>query len=316
MDINEQQECFRRYLAGTASAKEREWVEAWYAAFDQLPDHTVAAKATDAKKQIIYQKISQRIEGRSWMYSWTKWAVAACALLALGVLIWQLNQRPGLGGVPDTIVSTAAGERRSIRLNDSSVIWLNGGSQLRYTADYGKHKREIWLEKGEVFFDVTPNTRMPFVVNAHALQVKVLGTSFNVDAFPNQDVAIGVRSGKVQVSHAEQVLGTLGMGDQLYFRRNKGVASLSRMDAKWIASWQQNKMELENVDFKTLRQTIAEFYGVPLRSIGKGLDDYRFTLVLDRAVSIEETLEIIAAIHQIGYRKETDGTITIYPSTP
>lgn len=316
MDINEQQECFRRYLAGTASAKEREWVEAWYAAFDELPDHTVAAKATDAEKQIMYQKISQRIEGRSWIYSWTKWAVAACALLVLGVLISQLNQWSGLGGVPDTIISTAMGERRSIQLSDSSVIWLNGGSQLRYAANYGKHKREIWLEKGEVFFDVAPNAEVPFIVNAHALQIKVLGTSFNVDAFPNQDVAIGVRNGKVQVSHTGQVLGTLAGGDQLYFRRSRGVASWSRVDAKWIGGWQQDKMELENVDFETLRKTMADFYGVPLRSTGKGLDQYRFTLVLDRAVSIEKTLEIIAAIHQIDYRKETDGTLTIYPSTP
>jgi ferric-dicitrate binding protein FerR (iron transport regulator) len=91
------------------------------------------------------------------------------------------------------------GSKSRIVLPDSSSIWMNAGSKLRYSSAFNRTEREVYIE-GEAYFTVTRNEDKPFFVRTSAVTLKVLGTSFNVKAYPEEDnVETTVESGSVQV---------------------------------------------------------------------------------------------------------------------
>jgi ferric-dicitrate binding protein FerR (iron transport regulator) len=91
------------------------------------------------------------------------------------------------------------GSKSMITLPDSSSIWLNAGSKLRYSSAFNKTEREVSIE-GEAYFKVARNEQKPFFVKSSTVTLKVLGTSFNIKAYPEEDhVETTVESGSVQV---------------------------------------------------------------------------------------------------------------------
>ena len=96
-------------------------------------------------------------------------------------------------------ISASATTVKSVTLPDGSLVSLNSNTHLTYPTRFGKNTREITIE-GEAFFEVTPNKEKPFIIHAGTAQVKVLGTSFNVRAYPGaREMEVIVRTGRVQV---------------------------------------------------------------------------------------------------------------------
>ncbi len=84
-------------------------------------------------------------------------------------------------------VSTRNGSRTQIQLLDGSTVWLNAGSKLNYGKDFGQKQREVYLT-GEAFFDVVKNPHKPFIIHTKAIDVRVLGTQFNVRSYPTDKI--------------------------------------------------------------------------------------------------------------------------------
>lgn len=312
MDSKKQREIFRRYLRGTASPDEKIWVEAWYAAFDDLPDKDVAPEAVDEAKTHITYAVFHRLHKRPRTYRLMRWAVAACVFAGIGIGGYLfVFQRPGQTAY--VAVSTGADEQRVLFLPDSTQLWLNAGTEIRYLPQtYAKKRREIWLKKGEVFLEAAPNERAPLLVYWEELQVKVLGTAFNVHAQQDNTLEVGVRQGKVAVHRGEQSLGVLTKGMQLRYDRAKDIAYKYHHATDRIASWQMDKLALENASFTELKNALHEFYGVKITAGSPHVTRLRFTMEVERRATAAQTLEVVCAIHNLKLRKEVDGTITLY----
>lgn len=313
MDSKKQREIFRKYLRGTASPDEKVWVEAWYAAFDDLPDKDVTPEAVDEAKTYLTHEVFRRLHKRPRTYRLMRWMVAACLFAGIGIGGYLLVfQQPGPIGY--TVVSTGADERRVLFLADSTQLWLNAGTEIRYSPQaYGKKRREIWLEKGEMFLEVAPNKQVPLLVYWDDLEVKVLGTAFNVrEQQQDNALEVGVRRGKVSVHRGGQSLGVLTKGMQLRYDRAKEVAYKYHHATDRIAIWQMDKLTLENASFTELKNALHEFYGVTITAGSSPIAGLRFTMELERAAIPAQTLEVVCAIHNLKLRKEADGTITLY----
>ena len=101
-------------------------------------------------------------------------------------------------------ISVAYGEQKRLILPDSSEVWLNAGSSILYPETFAKDKRLVMLD-GEAYFSVKKDTVSPFIVETSQLSVKVLGTRFNVKAYPNDEkITTTLTSGKVEVSVRSQ----------------------------------------------------------------------------------------------------------------
>ncbi|HVW62489.1 MAG TPA: FecR domain-containing protein, partial [Puia sp.] len=133
-----------------------------------------------------------------------RWWMAAAAVLVLGVaggLLYRGQRHPNIAAtspVPtahDKEITTRYGTRNFLELPDGSKLWLNAGSKVKYAED----RRELTLE-GEAFFDVKHDPDHPFIIHTGKLDVRVLGTSFNVKAYPNDStIETTLIKGKVEI---------------------------------------------------------------------------------------------------------------------
>lgn len=119
-------------------------------------------------------------------------AVAAVILLVAGIAVWQFvfNRNPY------STLETARLGRDSVVLADGSKIFLHGSSRVRYATSMKGDKREVWLAKGEAYFEITKDPQHPFIVHTNSTAVEVLGTSFDV-RITNTGVSVAVATGKV-----------------------------------------------------------------------------------------------------------------------
>ena len=143
----------------------------------------------------------RRLPGRWWM------AAAAVLVLAVAVgLLFHGQQRSsGIAGTApvqtghDKEITTRYGTRSFIELPDGSKLWLNAGSRVKYAEGFAGGQRELTLV-GEAFFDVKHDPEHPFIIHTGKLDVKVLGTSFNVKAYPNDGtIETTLINGKVEI---------------------------------------------------------------------------------------------------------------------
>ncbi len=151
-------------------------------------------------------------------------------------------------------------------LSDGTKVHLNSGSVLEYPSTFADSKREVYL-KGEAFFEVTKDNNRPFMVNSEEVKTTVLGTEFNVRAYPDEDhIAVAVREGKVAVSNA-------GSLDQPYehiitanqkstYSKSDKVAVKERFDDMDVFSWTRGVLIFKNANTKEIFQTLERWYGV------------------------------------------------------
>lgn len=158
-----------------------------------------------ADARLIWDEIEEKTKTRP-LRRWVVFARAAVFLLLLGgaasYYFFRSTERDGYGRLAPQlglteVVNTSAGVRR-IELPDHSVVLLRPASKLSYGATFDGDKREVYLS-GEAFFEVTKNPEKPFLVYANYVVTRVIGTSFTIRAFPEKNVVVSVRTGKVTV---------------------------------------------------------------------------------------------------------------------
>ena len=178
-------------------------------------------------------------------------------------------------------VSARAGERKSVVLPDGSVAELNALSQLTYKENLEGKNRDISLA-GEAFFKVKPDKQHPFIVHTGKLDVKVLGTSFNVKSYEGDArTRVTVATGKVSVQNRAQkdeAIFELLPGDQLIFDHTSAAFTRRKVASDEVADWQQQVLSFE---FQTLREICAELervYEVTFQLRNAKLAEKRFQL--------------------------------------
>ncbi len=210
------------YFAGEADAVERAQVESWAAQSDENRKYfehskkawdTSAALLSDTRfdTNAAWNKLHSKIQQTSVQPAKRNytWAAAASVLLIIGVAIVFVLMKESTTDIQNLVVASQT-EVVIDTLPDGSTISLNRNSQIDYPSAFTGDIREVSL-KGEAFFNVSHDAEHPFIVHTDRMEVKVLGTSFNVRAYDNDSVHVSVETGKVQcVAHGDTVIITPG----------------------------------------------------------------------------------------------------------
>lgn len=138
---------------------------------------------------------------------WTFYAIASMAVLALILLLYPFGQSSNTGN-PNLLganeISIAKGSRTKIQLPDGSMVWINSGSKLTYDGTFSATNREVNLE-GEAYFDVTKDAAHPFIVHTAGIDIKVLGTAFNIKAYSAEPtIEATLIHGAIEVTNKNQ----------------------------------------------------------------------------------------------------------------
>ncbi|MBX2925273.1 MAG: FecR family protein [Chitinophagaceae bacterium] len=232
------------------------------------------------------------------------------------------------------VYETNYGEKKTIWLPDSSKVILNARSTLRTRADFGVSAREVYLT-GEAFFDVTHNAQKPFVVNMNQFEVKVLGTLFNIKAYPEDKLQeASLIRGKVQVifkngennsiflNPNEKAIIPNKEGDAIP-RKAEGIQKINQLTPTVTAltinnkdnsiietSWVYDRLDIYDKTFSQIRTDLERRYNVHIDFKDKKVANYRFSATFEKE-TIEQILKALQLSYPFHYSIDENNTITI-----
>lgn len=201
-------------------------------------------------------------------------------------------------------ISVAYGEQKHLFLPDSTEIWLNAGSSISYPKAFSKDERLVNLN-GEAYFSVKRNTEKPFIVKAEQLSVKVLGTRFNVKAYPNEEqITTTLTSGKVEVDAFSRHPQILQPNEQLTYNKQTSDISISVVNAADAESWIQGQLIFNNANFEEIFRTLERRYNIVIDNTIKTSASKRYTVKFRKGESIDKVLDILADIIEFNYQQD------------
>lgn len=161
------------------------------------------------------------------------------------------------------LVESPRGKKVFLTLPDGSQVWLNAGSEIKYSKDF--FVREVSLLKGEAYFDVKHIEKRPFYVRHEGVYVKVLGTAFNVRAYNSNETRVTVNRGRVEVGEKHIKYAVLTPNEEIIFTKNiPSFIAVREVDAQKISAWKSDQIHLYNISFEDIVLSIENNYGVKI----------------------------------------------------
>lgn len=307
-----------KYLQGTASEKEVEEIEAWYESF-QEQDIT---QDTERLRAQIVSGIMDRINmgevpARRRNYGWLRIAAIFAGAVATGLFFFNRTSQLPVTKKEAQLVSTVAGSRKTIHLSDGTVIHLNAGTQLSIPDDYGISTRQVSLS-GEAFFEVAPDAQHPFIIHADSVVTTVLGTSFNIRAYPGQEEwQIAVTSGKVKVASetlSRTMADSLTANKALSFNRQTSGFTINDINTAMAGAWRNNIFYFSNSTIAEIGEELERQYNIPVTVTGEGKNKGHYQISFSRE-PLSKVMKVLAGLTGITYTLKEDKVI-IYTQKP
>lgn len=203
-------------------------------------------------------------------------------------------------------ISTAYGEEKHLWLPDSSEVWLNAGTTIEYPEGFDARQRTVTL-RGEAYFSVKRNAAKPFIVRTTALSVKVLGTQFNVKAYPDDArIVTTLKSGKVEVQTRDKDTRTLKPNQQLSYQRETARIEIAEILADETTGWMNGRLIFTNATLSEILQTLQRRFDLTLKispSVASSQERYTVKFVKnDTLAKILNTLKEI--VEGLSYQKQ------------
>lgn len=201
--------------------------------------------------------------------------------------------------VPLQTVSTLA-ETRTVQLPDGTHVTLNHYSSLTYPKDFNATNREVELH-GEAYFEVSKDQKHPFIVQNEAIDVQVLGTHFNVNAYPNNPVVKTILlEGSVAVSTKNNSVRIILKPNEsaIYNKAEKSLTCESSKNAAEEIAWRNGEFIFNNLPLQEIARQLSNSFDVTINISNTALQNYRITA---RFTSGESLVEILSLLQQAGY---------------
>ena len=203
------------------------------------------------------------------------------------------------------LVKTALEEVKEIELPDGTKVWLNGGSELAYDEVFEKRKVEL---RGEAFFDVTKKEESLFEIYSGAAKTVVLGTAFNVRAYPREaEVEVTVVRGKVALqeeAHPEKTVILEAGNAGAYKKAAKKVVKETKVK-KNADSWKTNQLNFENVPLVEVLESLERHFNVKIETANRDLLKCHFTGDY-RNPELEQIFQVLEFGIDLKVKKEKD----------
>lgn len=239
-------------------------------------------------------------------------SVTAIAALVFAVSYWQPSpeQLDSAEEVVQVVSKSTRDERRMITLPDGSTVWINRDSKLDFPLEFSDNQREVKLI-GEAFFDIRRDTLRPFIIYSGKVTTVVLGTAFNIRAFPEENaVTVTVASGRVIVRDDEKNESILEANQQISFSPSEPVPTPYIAEADSVSEWIHQDLVLDNITFEEAATVIEKRYSVNVDFTSEALTGCRFTSTFLHGASLEQMLTAICIVNRATFTVH-DGIVVI-----
>jgi hypothetical protein len=202
------------------------------------------------------------------------------------------------------------GNQSKLILSDNTVVWLNAGSRLVYPTFFNGKTREVLLF-GEAFFEVSKNAEKPFIVKTSDIEIKVLGTQFNVSAYAEDKVIQTVlKEGSVEIRRNDAAFFdsklVLKPNQMASFSKGSNDAKLYEVDASYYTLWTKGLLSFEDIDFNRILKKVERFYNISVNFSEPILGSIRISGKLDLKQNKDEVLEYLEKVSLTNITKVND----------
>lgn len=188
----------------------------------------------------------------------------------------------------------AFGTREKVQLSDGSEVWLNAGSTLIYPSVFTSKEREVHLI-GEAFFDVQKDSIRPFIVNTHYLKMQVLGTSFNISAYPDESqVEATLETGVLKVNVLNDSTSYYLFPDnQLVYTPSTHIIEQRNVRASDYSEWRMGGLFFNNVPFEDVLHILERTYGLQVHIRNSVYKNQKVYVHFNKDESLETIFQIL-----------------------
>lgn len=189
-------------------------------------------------------------------------------------------------------ISTPRGGQFQVVLSDGTKVWLNAASSITFPTAFTKGERRVNIT-GEVYFEVAKNKHLPFRVIAGKQTVEVLGTHFNINAYPDENsIKTTLAEGSVKVSAGGQTVFLKPDEQANVSNSGKADISINTVDTDDILAWKEGSFVFEKADIPFIMRQASRWYDVTIKYEGN-ISDRRFTGSISRSVNLSELLKML-----------------------
>jgi len=310
-----------RYYKGICEPAEEAELDAWYQSLninDQPFESFVqSAGGKDELSKDMFDHFKVRLDTdvkvrRLNPYRWI--TRVAAVLIGFGILTgaYYLLNRPHPSSNQVAVVTPVnENENQFITLADGSKVVLRHGSTLHYPASFNGSKREVELI-GEAYFDIHHDDKKPFVIHTGAIKTTVLGTAFDIAAYPSQKkVVVTVTRGKVKVEDDRKMLAILTPNEQVVCDNRTATTQKVKVEASRSLMWAGTDMTFDGESFKSIAALLSKRYQVSVEFKNPALEQCPITASFTGTETLKEILEILCTARGTTYKFENAQKVTI-----
>ena len=316
-------ELLHRLIAGTTTEEENRQLMEWFrqcaskeeffmlfeTAWKESPDEM----PRDVQER-MYRRLSRELDEKKTKtillrsrFSWKVWPqiAVACIIIVLGLVNYRMNDKQKQLSTQNFTVLAEKGKRAFITLPDSTKVWLNSDTKISYPADYGLKERNVTLV-GEAYFEVAKNPDKRFIVEAKGMQVEALGTSFNVNAYQNDNKIIAsLFSGSVRVSYDRHVAILKPHESVKVDLLNRSFSRYKDESMQNIALWRKNEITFDGESLEEITHIMSRLYNTTICIEDESLKKVCYIGTI-RNNNLENFIDIINLTTPVVYENKGD----------
>ena len=231
---------------------------------------------------------------------------AAICITILSTWMVMNDREPAEEMVTYEEFTTPSGQRAMVKLHDGTTVWLNARSTLRYPNHFAREERKVELD-GEAFFDVEHNEHKPFVVSTEQLDIKVLGTKFNVFAYKGREefnTALLEGSVKVYERMNEEKALFMNPNECVELKDNKLVKR--PMGNTDFLLWKEGIYAFDDVPFEDIIKKFELYYDIVITVNNSKLMKYKFSGKFRQRDGVESALRTLRKVYYFTYIKDEE----------
>ncbi len=302
-----------KYLGGKESKDELVQLKSWLTEdskhqtlFNSLKEErnigTTIEEFETYNKELAWKRSVERINALSLRKVLIMWKIAAVFFFLVGFsgILFYINQHR-LDTY--TTVSTNNGQYSKILLPDSSVVWLSSGTKLSYNTNFAIGNRDVRLS-GQAFFQVARNEKIPFTVKCKELKVKVVGTKFDVSAYPDDaNIDVVLKSGSVELlmDDDKTFKQMLKPGEMAEFNLERKKMSISKDVNYKLTSWKDGILIFKDDPMDEVLKKLERWYNINIEVNNGDINHLVFNATIVNE-NIEEIFDLIKYSCGINYK--------------
>lgn len=264
-----------------------------------------------SEEEIIeeYKRINRRITFLN-ISSYLKYAAILILSFCSGGVLFYLLYTPKLQSLQVAKtemkhqIIVPLGQTAEVIMPDSTRVTINSGSKLTYFTSASSFNRKVELD-GEAFFDVKKDAAHPFIVKTSLISIKVLGTTFNIEAYKDglQQVKTTLIRGKVEIDDSmNNKLAYLDPGMMANYRKTKQSLTLTKVNIDLYTSWKKGLLTFRDIPLSEIAEKMERWYNVQIVFENSGLKNLHYSGTILRGKPIDQILEVMKITANIHYK--------------